>query len=102
MHNYLLTDEAEIVAKPDLHTWAKIFEGKRRLIARTYSSDKKVNISTIFLALDHAYGNGPPMLFETMIFGGKENESEWRYSTLKEALMGHIKACILIGVDPWT
>lgn len=29
-----------------------------------------VNVSTVFLAIDHAFGDGPPVLYETMIFGG--------------------------------
>jgi hypothetical protein len=30
--------------------------------------DGKIHISTVFLSLDHGWGSGPPVLFETMIF----------------------------------
>src|ERR1035437_632572 len=33
----------------------------------------KVNISTIFLHIDHRFGDGSPLLFETMIFGGEHD-----------------------------
>lgn len=61
-------------------------------------------ISTIFLALDHGYGYGPPVLYETMVFP-KENDrtcptcgheksvdgDSERYCTREEALAGHAR-----------
>lgn len=52
-------------------------------------------ISTVFLGFDHRYcdEDGPPILFETMIFSNDEhNEKMWRYSTWDEAIEGHKKA----------
>lgn len=46
-------------------------------------------ISTVFLGLDHSFGDGPPMLFETMIFGGSLDGEQERYSTWDEAEAGH-------------
>ena len=49
-------------------------------------------ISTVWLGLDHHYGNGPPLIFETMVF---DREGEWtdldqrRYSTEEQARAGH-------------
>jgi hypothetical protein len=51
-----------------------------------------VQISTVFLALDHSFGEGPPILFETMIFGGSFDQTCWRYATWQEAVEGHEKA----------
>ena len=50
-------------------------------------------ISTVWLGLDHQWGNGKPLLFETMI----SNKGEWedycdRYSTWIEAEEGHKRA----------
>lgn len=48
-------------------------------------------ISTVFLALDHQYGDGPPLLYETMVFegdGSKDLDME-RYTTLEQAQAGH-------------
>jgi hypothetical protein len=48
-----------------------------------------IQVSTVFLGLNHNFGNGPPMLFETMIFGGRFDQEQWRYSTWEEAEKGH-------------
>lgn len=51
-------------------------------------------VSTVFLALDHAYlPGGPPMLYETMVFGGPVDQTQkrYRYSTRAEAEIGHAK-----------
>ena len=56
-------------------------------------------VSTVFLGLDHSYNpDGPPILFETMIFGGPHNEYQERYSTWDEAIEGHERACKRAGV----
>lgn len=48
-------------------------------------------VSTVFLTLDHQFGEGPPLLFETMVFpnGSWDEEYMERYSTYQEALEGH-------------
>ena len=49
-----------------------------------------VRISTVFLGLDHQFNEkGPPILFETMVFGGKLDTAQWRYATWDEAEKGH-------------
>ena len=55
-----------------------------------------VSISTVWLGINHQFGHGPPLIFETMIFGGDLNESCWRYSTEEEAREGHEKAVELV------
>lgn len=52
-----------------------------------------IEVSTVFLGLDHAWGDGPPMLFETMVFGGSNDEYCERYSTWDEAEAGHKESC---------
>ena len=53
-----------------------------------------VRVSTVFLALDHQYGDGPPLLFETMVLGGEHNEECRRYATWEEAEAGHKEVCL--------
>lgn len=51
-----------------------------------------VDISTVFLGLDHSFGRGEtPTLFETMTFSANPgfNEYQWRYATWDEAVRGH-------------
>lgn len=49
-------------------------------------------VSTVFMGLDTAWA-GPPLLFETMIFGGELHGRQRRYSTWDEAEAGHRRAC---------
>lgn len=46
-------------------------------------------VSTVFLGVDHNWGDGPPILFETKVFGGDHDEWQWRYHTWDEAAQGH-------------
>ena len=46
-------------------------------------------VSTVWIGLDHNYGDGPPLIFETMIFGGDRDQECHRYSTRQEAVEGH-------------
>lgn len=54
-------------------------------------------VSTIFLGLDHRFGDaGPPLLFETMVFPSQDDSSGVycdRCSTYDEAEAMHEKAC---------
>lgn len=50
-----------------------------------------VMVSTVHLVLDHQYGDGPPLIFETMVFGGPLDQMQERYSTEEQALQGHVK-----------
>lgn len=52
-------------------------------------------VSTVFLPLNHAWDDGPPVLFETMIFGGAFDQEQWRYRTWAEAEVGHRRAVAL-------
>lgn len=76
------------VACDDLMKWAKWYETVDRHVAKTDISDE-VNVSTVFLGLNHNYGDGEPVLFETMVFGGELDEEMERYSTWEEAKEGH-------------
>jgi hypothetical protein len=52
----------------------------------------EVEISTVLLPFDHALfrkADEPPMIFETMVFGGAIDQYQERYSTELEALTGH-------------
>ncbi len=72
----------------DLMTWAAWFETREnRHVANDSIGD--VQVSTVFLGLDHAFGQGPPLLFETMIFGGDFDNDTRRYATWDEAEAGH-------------
>lgn len=61
-----------------------------------------IRVSTVFLSIDHGWGDGPPILYETMIFGFPEDhplhEYMERYATEAEASNGHTAAVELVRV----
>jgi hypothetical protein len=71
--------------------WAKSFENtKGRKLGNTNLAFGLVHVSTVWLGLNHAWGEGRPLIFETMIFvGGWGDYYCNRYSTKEEALKGH-------------
>lgn len=62
------------------------FEENRRVDERRFYGAR---VSTVALGLDHNWGDGPPLIFETMVFGGARDGYQWRYHTEVEALAGH-------------
>jgi hypothetical protein len=85
--------EQKPVLELDLVTWGKWFETTSRTVAYTSMRDREICVSTVFLGIDHRYGGraGPPVIFETMIFGGPLGDSQQRYVSWGEALKGHRK-----------
>lgn len=77
----------------DIREWGKCFEKKNRHVAKTVieGSTEKIGISTVFLGLDHRYGEGKPLLFETMVFGGELDSDMERYTSWTAAEKGHKK-----------
>lgn len=69
------------------------FSESTKHVGNSFVGDQR--ISTVFLHFDHGlnFGNPeepyPPVLFESMIFGGSNNEYQRRYHTYDEALEGH-------------
>jgi len=89
MTDKYILDGQEAVIEPDLHKWGIWFQTADRHVA----SDKidKIRVSTVFLGLDHSFDEGPPQLFETMVFGGPLADEMDRYATWAEAKSGHAK-----------
>jgi len=84
----------KFVPEYDLIKWATWFETAECHVAD--DTFGKIRVSTIFLGLDHNFGGGKPILFETMIFGGKHDQYQERYHTWEEAEKGHKKAVKLV------
>ena len=80
-----------------LEDWANVREDKEQCrVAETTLSDYW--ISTVWLGLDHSFGNSPKQIFETMVFpynSSSDKVTDWgeldmdRYSTEDEAIAGH-------------
>lgn len=66
------------------------FSEDARFVAST--TLRGVRVSTVFLGLNHQHGLDeglPPLIFETMIFGGRHDQTTIRYSTEERARGGH-------------
>ncbi|WP_063685502.1 hypothetical protein [Bradyrhizobium stylosanthis] len=90
-----------VAAKVPLNDWASASAGRHSTfkltgldpwrVAETFVGS--VHISTVFLGIDHRhFGDGPPLLFETMIFGGSLEGFQNRCSTWDEAEAMHAEA----------
>ncbi len=93
---YLLNEDHGVTPVPegddDLKLWTEGFEKSYRIVAQDQVGNKWV--STVFLGIDHNYrDDGPPLLFETMVFEDDHGGDMWRYSTWDEAMEGHKAAC---------
>lgn len=91
--NYILDGHDAVPA--DLTTWARWYEKADRRVAHTDTGNER--ISTVFLGLNHSFGGGPPLLFETLVFSGPLDGEMDRYSTWIEAESGHAKMVARCG-----
>ncbi len=84
----------------ELMEWARAVESDGKVVAQDTIDDQRV--STVWLGLDHRSDDGPPLIFETMIFGGPHDQYCDRYSTEEMALAGHNRtvAALREGRDP--
>lgn len=85
--------EGKTPVPASLEEWARWFEKSDRHVATDQVGDQFV--STVFLGLDHSFDHGPPLLFETMILGGKNDQYQERCSTWDEAEKQHATALAL-------
>ena len=73
----------------DIKQWARDF--KKNRVAKDILSDGKM-VSTVFLGMNHNYGESAPLIFETMVFSSENDSGDLdmdRYSTEEKALKGH-------------
>ena len=96
---YVLDDNGEPVKAASSLDGIRAFADPRRIVAQQdFCND--ICVSTVFLVIDHSHGFGPPLLFETMIFGGKHDQDQWRYTSRADAIAGHEAAITLVPADP--
>lgn len=93
---YKLVDKKPV--KCDVMEASKTLEDTNRVVAKD-NLGGDIMVSTIFLGIDHNFGDddSPPILFETMVFGGKFGDYQQRYATWEEAEIGHRSITNLMG-----
>lgn len=74
----------------DQKKWAQFMERNQR-VALSKLGDGRVVVSTVFLGLNHRFGPGRPLLWETMVFGGPLDGEQYRYESRLDAMKGHVE-----------
>jgi len=93
-NNYILDADENPIIESDIKKWELWFQTADRLIAEDRIG--VAYISTIFLGIDHSFNESHPLLYETMIFGGKHDQYTKRYYDKITALTGHKYAVKMI------
>ena len=95
MRKYILKGKEPVLCD-NLMEFGHWYETADRRVALTEMDDYEV--STVFLGFDHGWGEGDPVLFETMVFGAEGDAliGTMRYSTWGEAEKGHAQVCEIL------
>ena len=76
-----------------MQEWGDFFEKIENRVIKKETIG--VEVSTVFIGIDHGFG-GPPLWFETIIFGGHHDGYRERYATYEEAEAGHARAVKIV------
>jgi hypothetical protein len=94
---YILDADFNPVPCDDLMVWAYWIETAERHLAHDRqegATGEPITISTVFLGLDHGRAEqGPPILWETLVFGGPLDGEGGRYTSKEDAWAGHQAMC---------
>lgn len=92
-----LNADGDAVPTDDAIEWGHWFETANRTVSNDLDEGddgKTIRVSTVFLGLDHNFGaDGPPVLWETLVFGGVLDGEMMRYSSKEAAAAGHQAIC---------
>ena len=108
--NRLPPEECDDFDLPELQHWIFDEQGEPKAVgifeyirwARNNSNALRkdavgrVEISTVLLMVSSSMFEQPPLIFETMIFGGEHDQYQYRYATKAEAIAGHERAVQLV------
>ena len=98
MNGRYILDGKETIACDDLMTWGEWMQSGERHVAKETVGES--DVSTVFLGLDHDFtGEGPPIVFETMVFGGALDQEQARYETWEQAEAGHAAMVELVKAE---
>lgn len=90
---YILNKKGEPVAEKNLMVWGKWMGSPSRIVKQKMVG--KVKVSTVFLGLNHRFSSkGPPILWETMVFGGKYDQYQRRCSGSREQALAMHKEVV--------
>lgn len=93
MSDYYILKEDHTTEPCEMLDWAMWASSNREKLVVKQETVNDVKVSTVFIGLNHAFlGQGAPLIFETMIFGGPHDQYQERYCTWEEAEEGHERA----------
>ena len=95
---YMLDEHQQPIAITDIETWGRWRQTANKTVGKdTYHDREGIPsvVSTVFLGIDHnlCEGNGPPVLWETLVFGGPLDMEMTRYTSYQAAVTGHQDMC---------
>jgi hypothetical protein len=83
-------DNKPVLAKTRREYIDLIDNADKRQVAVTKIESHDVTVSTVFLVINHNFvKGGKPILWETMVFGGKLEGYMDRYMSYEDAVKGH-------------
>lgn len=92
--HYILVD-GQPVPEPDYMNWMMWMSTANINVAADMVGDTRIDTS--FLGINHNFGGeGLPILWETMVFGGNIADFTTRYSSLADAQKGHAEIVFLV------
>ena len=89
------TDGAPISAE-DANSLLGDILSRRMAYTTIFTTNGEITVSTVFLVLDHSHGDGPPVLWETLVGGGPMDQDMSRYTSAEAAADGHMETLSLI------
>lgn len=89
----------------DPATWSKLFadvaykRAARSKILSAADPSQSFDVSTVWMGVDHSFDDGPPLIFETMVFaeGSSTDLDCRRYPTLALAEAGHVETLAVVA-----
>ncbi len=98
MKMYILVDHIPVRTN-NFKEWNDYFDFTDRVVKKEKIATG-IEVSTVFLGIDHRFGKGTPLVFETMIFSYNPKDDldgyKTRCSTWEEAEEMHKVACKLV------
>lgn len=90
---YKLEGKQILPIEPEL--WGEWFQNADRQLYFDQIGLEMVEVSTVFMGIDHGYGCPPP-LFETLITFGQFHGETFQATSFKEAKRNHRRACRMV------
>ena len=90
---YILNSRGIPVRESNPICWAKWIGCPKNRILKFDALQGDVEVSTIYLGIDRNWSTrGRPLLWETMIFGGRHHGYQEGHASRTDALAGHVAA----------